>query len=249
MVEVHVHLKSSPGGQAGPPAPGAACQHGGVAGRAGKAAQQRPAGGRVAPLEIETPHGPARAHLQAADRPVGALVLGHGAGGGVSAPNLVAATGAALSESFSVALIEQPYLVAGRRSPAPTAQLDAAWTAVVERLRAEELRDLPLVTGGRSAGARVACRTAAETGAIGVLCLAFPLHPPGRASDPAKSRQPELDAVQVPVLVVQGDRDPFGMPRAGPRHTLVTVPGNHSLRAGLDAVAAPVGEWLRQLVR
>jgi uncharacterized protein len=231
-----------------------ACQHEGVAGRAVTKAKRgrgasKPSASKPSALEIETPHGPARAHLQAAERPVGALVLGHGAGGGVSAPDLVATTGAALSESFSVALVEQPYLVAGRRSPAPAAQLDAAWTAVVERLRAGKLRDLPLVTGGRSAGARVACRTATETGAIGVLCLAFPLHAPGRASDPSKSRQHELDAVQVPVLVVQGDRDPFGMPRVGPPHTLVTVPGNHSLRAGLDAVPAPVGEWLRRLVR
>jgi uncharacterized protein len=220
-----------------------------MAGRAAIGAKRGRGASQPTALEIETPHGPARAHLHAAERPVGALVLGHGAGGGVSAPDLVAATGAALSESFSVALVEQPYLVAGRRSPAPAAQLDAAWTAVVERLQGGQLRDLPLVTGGRSAGARVACRTAAETDAIGVLCLAFPLHPPGRASDPSKSRQYELDAVQVPVLVVQGDRDPFGMPRAGPRLTLVTVPGNHSLRTGLDAVAAPVGEWLQQRVR
>jgi uncharacterized protein len=220
-----------------------------MAGRAATGAKRGRGASQPTALEIETPHGPARAHLHAAERPVGALVLGHGAGGGVSAPDLVAATGAALSESFSVALVEQPYLVAGRRSPAPAAQLDAAWTAVVERLHGGQLRDLPLVTGGRSAGARVACRTAAETGAIGVLCLAFPLHAPGRASDPSKSRQHELDAVQVPVLVVQGDRDPFGMPRAGPRLTLVTVPGNHSLRTGLDAVAAPVGEWLKSRVR
>src|SRR5215217_9279058 len=125
------------------------------------------------PLEIDTPHGPARAHLQPYEHPRAALVLGHGAGGGVTAPDLVAAAEAASSEGFSVALVEQPYRVAGRRSPAPPRQLDAAWIAAVDYLRAGELRGLPLVVGGRSLGARVACRTADATGAIGVLCLAF----------------------------------------------------------------------------
>jgi hypothetical protein len=148
---------------------------------------------------------------------------------------------AALAVGCSLALVEQPYRVAGRRSPAPAAQLDVAWTAVVEQLRAGELADLPLVAGGRSAGARVACRTAAATGAVAVLCLAFPVHPPGR---PDKTRQPELDAVAVPTLVVQGANDPFGMPPAGPDRTVVTVAGNHSLRGDLGAVGAAVSEWL-----
>jgi uncharacterized protein len=195
----------------------------------------------VTVLDIDTPHGPARAHLRLVDAPPAALVLGHGAGGSVTAPDLVAATEAALAAGMSVVLVEQPYKVAGRRSVAPAHQLDAAWTAVVEHLRAEELGDLPLIAGGRSSGARVACRTAAETGAIGVLCLAFPLHPPGR---PEKTRQPELDAVQVPTLVVQGTADPFGMPAAGPNRSVVTVPGNHGLKADLDAVAAAVRDWL-----
>jgi uncharacterized protein len=198
-------------------------------------------------MEIDTPHGPARAHVHAAERPVGGLVLGHGAAGGVGAPDLVAATAAAQAEGFTVALVEQPYLVAGRRSQAPAAQLDAAWIAVVEHLRGAELRDLPIVVGGRSAGARVACRTVAETGAVGVLCLAFPLHPPGRGDDPSKSRQSELDAVRLPVLIVQGDRDPFGMPRAGKGHTLVTVSGNHSLRKDVGAVTEAVRGWLPQV--
>jgi predicted alpha/beta-hydrolase family hydrolase len=195
----------------------------------------------VTVLDVDTPHGPARAHLHPVETPVAALVLGHGAGGSVTAPDLVVATLAAQSAGLSVVLVEQPYSVAGRRSPAPAHQLDAAWTAVVEHLRGGELGDLPLVAGGRSAGARVACRTAAETGAIGVLCLAFPLHPPGR---PEKTRQPELDAVQVPTLVVQGTADPFGMPAAGPDRSIVTVPGNHGLKADLDAVGAAVREWL-----
>ena len=183
--------------------------------------------------------------MHAADEPKGALVLGHGANGGVSAPDLVAVTEMALSAGFDVALIEQPYVVAGRRSPAPARQLDAAWTAVVEHLRETELSGVALIVGGRSAGARVACRTAADTGALAVLCLAFPLHAPGRsAAAGGKTRQPELDAVQVPTLVVQGDRDPFGMPSASSTRSVITVPGNHSLKKDLDAVTAAVRSWL-----
>jgi predicted alpha/beta-hydrolase family hydrolase len=195
-------------------------------------------------LEVDTPHGPARAHMHAAGDPIGALVLGHGAGGGVTARDLVAATEAALAERFSVALVEQPYRVAGRRSSPPAGKLDAAWRAVVEHLGDGELRGLPLVVGGRSAGARVACRTAAESGAVGVLCLAFPLHPPGR---PEKTRQPELDAVPVPTLVVQGTSDPFGMPADGSNRSVVVVAGNHSLTGDLDAVGAAVRDWLPRL--
>lgn len=195
--------------------------------------------------ELATPHGPARVHLTVVDEPVGALVLGHGAGGGVNAPDLTAAARAAQSLGFTVALVEQPYRVRGRRSPAPARQLDSAWLAVVEQLRHKELSDLPLVAGGRSAGARVACRTAAEAAAAAVLCLAFPVHPPGRANDPTKSRLPELDAVTVPVLVVQGERDPFGMPPEGPNRTVVRVAGNHSLRSP-GAVAEAVSQWLPQ---
>jgi predicted alpha/beta-hydrolase family hydrolase len=172
-------------------------------------------------------------------------VLGHGAGGGVEAPDLVATTNAARSARLSVALVEQPYRVAGRRSPAPARQLDAAWTAVISQLKDDALHGLPIVAGGRSAGARVACRTAADVGAA-VLCLAFPVHPPGRGDDPAKSRLSELDAVMVPTLVIQGESDPFGMPPDGPNRTVVRVPGNHSLRSGA-AVAAAVSDWLEKL--
>jgi predicted alpha/beta-hydrolase family hydrolase len=198
-------------------------------------------------LELETPHGPAQVHLQLANDPAGALVLGHGAGGGVEAPDLRAATRAAQGAGCSVALVEQPYRVAGRRSPAPASQLDAAWLAVIGQLRTEQLRDLPLVVGGRSAGARVACRTVAQTAARAVLCLAFPVHAPGRADDPAKSRLPELDAVGVPVLVVQGDRDPFGMPPDGPNRIVIRIPGNHSLRDAA-AVEAAVAQWLPRCI-
>ena len=192
-------------------------------------------------LELETPHGPARAHLREAESSHGWLVLGYGAGGGIESPDLKGATQAGLDASLSVALVEQPYRVAGRRSPAPATQLDASWVAVVEQL---PLAGLPLVVGGRSSGARVACRTAAATGAVAVLCLAFPMHPPGR---PEKSRLDELDAVTVPTLVVQGERDPFGLPPAGANRTVVTIPGSHSLRSPINVTTA-VGEWLAATV-
>ena len=198
-------------------------------------------------LELDTPHGRANAHLHPAAEPRAALVLGHGAAGGVTAGDLVAVTDVALAVGVSVALVEQPYRVAGRRSPAPARQLDAAWTAVIDQLRAGELRGLPLIAGGRSSGARVACRTAAATGAVGVLCLAFPLQPPRRAA-PAPSRLPELDAVSVPTLVVQGLRDAFGMPPAGPRRTVVQVAADHGLKTDLDAVTAAVRDWLPSIV-
>jgi predicted alpha/beta-hydrolase family hydrolase len=198
--------------------------------------------------ELETPHGPANVHLHRADAAGGALVLGHGAGGGVGAPDLTAATTAAVPEGFTVALVEQPYRVAGRRSSPPAHHLDAAWTAVIEHLAGNELEGLPLVTGGRSAGARVACRTAAETGAVAVLCLAFPLQPPARkGKEPSPSRQPELDAVKVPMLIVQGERDRFGMPAPGPNREVVQVNGDHSLRSDSEAVAAAVKLWLSEL--
>jgi predicted alpha/beta-hydrolase family hydrolase len=200
----------------------------------------------VAVREVETPNGQARAHFTRAERPRAALVLGHGAGGGVEAPDLAAAARAAHGQNVAVVLVEQPYRVAGRRSPAPARQLDAAWIAVIDALREHELRSLPLVVGGRSAGARVACRTAAAVDAVGVLCLAFPVRPPGRPDAP--DRLDELDAVSLPTLVVQGVRDAFGMPSAGPHRTVVQVEGNHSLRRDAAAVERAVDAWLAELV-
>jgi predicted alpha/beta-hydrolase family hydrolase len=198
-------------------------------------------------LEIETPHGRANVHLYPVENARAALVLGHGAAGGVASRDLLAATRAATLEGFSVALVEQPYRVAGRRSPAPAHQLDAAWTAVLAHLRDDELRGLPLVAGGRSSGARVACRTAGATSAVGVLCLAFPLRPPRRSGE-APSRLPELDQVTVPTLVVQGARDAFGIPPQTPLRKVVQVEGNHSLRTDLEAVATAIRSWLQGLV-
>jgi uncharacterized protein len=199
------------------------------------------------PFAVDTPHGPGRVHLHRVEAPHGALILGHGAGGGVAAPDLVAAGGAARAAGFNVALVEQPYRVAGRRSSPPARRLGAAWVAVVDHLRDGELGGLPLVVGGRSAGARVACRTAEATDAAAVLCLAFPLVSP-RRTGPGPSRLPELAGVEVPTLVVQGARDRFGMPPPGECRTVVVVPGDHSLRKDLPAVIAAVADWLPGVV-
>jgi predicted alpha/beta-hydrolase family hydrolase len=192
--------------------------------------------------EVATPHGPARITRRDADGAArGLLLLGHGAGGGVSAPDLVVAAGAALALGVHVALVEQPYRVAGRRAPAPATQLDAAWLAVVEHVRGE----LPLVVGGRSSGARVACRTATAAGAGGVLCLAFPVHPPGK---PEKDRLPELAQPDVPVLVVQGQNDPFGRPDPAPGRDVVLLRGDHSLKSDAPGLRAAVTSWLTALL-
>jgi predicted alpha/beta-hydrolase family hydrolase len=187
---------------------------------------------------LETPHGPAQVHLNLVEGASRVLVLGHGAGGGVGAPDLKSATETALGAGVSVVLVEQPYRVAGRKSPAPAPQLDAAWISVCAQLPIE---GLTLLVGGRSSGARVACRTAGAVGAAGVLCLAFPLHPPGR---PEKTRLPELEAVTAPVLIVQGESDPFGMPPEAPGRTVVRLRGNHSLRSDINGLRAAVKQFL-----
>jgi predicted alpha/beta-hydrolase family hydrolase len=191
-------------------------------------------------IDVPTPSGPARVHLDAVAGSRGLLLLGHGAGGGVGAPDLVAAAAGAREAGFAVGLVEQPYRVAGRRSSPRPPQLDEAWLAVVARLREE---GMPLLVGGRSAGARVACRTAAASGAVGVLCLAFPLRPPGRPDAP--SRLGELEAAGVPTLVVQGERDPYGIPPAAAGREVVLVPGTHTLRATAP-IADAVRGWLAQ---
>ena len=189
-----------------------------------------------------------------AGRPVALLVLGHGAGGSVAAPDLSAVRDAALGAGFAVARVTQPYRVAGRRAPAPVAALDEAWCAVVAALpdltgltparvgARRSARSVPLVVGGRSSGARVACRTAGQLGAAGVVALAFPLHPPGR---PEASRAAELDG-SVPTLVVNGDRDPFGVPEPGGLFEVVVRPGErHDLKGDPAAEGAAVAVCLR----
>lgn len=190
-------------------------------------------------MEVETSVGTARLHLSGEGE--GLLVLGHGAGGGVEAVDLLAARDAAHEAGWRVALVEQPWRVRGRKVAEAPPRLDAAWVDVLAGLHGT-----PLVVGGRSAGARVACRTATAVGADAVLCLAFPLHPPGR---PERSRLAELTAVPVPVLVVQGARDPFGVPEGA-----VLVPGaDHGFKVakggepGGPQVRAAVLTWLRSL--
>ncbi len=166
--------------------------------------------GRIRTISVDTAFGVATAHLSTAAEPRGTLVLGHGAGGGIGAPDLVAVAGAAGEVGFTVVLVEQPYRV-----------------------------------GGRSSGARVACRTATAVGAARVPCLAFPLQPPRRAGKAvAPSRPAELDQVSVPVPVLLGDRDPFGTPPSAANRAVVIVAGDHSLRSGITEVAATTQTWL-----
>jgi uncharacterized protein len=200
----------------------------------------------------DTPLGPARTHTTEADGALrGTLVLGHGAGGGVESVDLVAVTAGAAAAGWRVVRVEQPWRVAGKRIAAAPPRLDEAWTVVLDRLRAGGRLDGPLVLGGRSAGARVACRTAAEQGAAGVLALAFPLHPPGK---PEKSRAGELTAVVAPIVVVQGETDAFGSPAdvaavlAGRTSASVyAVPGDHALKRNVEVVAAAALSWLTEL--
>jgi predicted alpha/beta-hydrolase family hydrolase len=189
--------------------------------------------------DVETPRGPARLHQTGNGDPL--LVLGHGAGGGVGAVDLIAAAEAALDLGWRVVLVEQPWRLKGRKVAEPAPRLDEAWLAV---LAAVEGR--PLVVGGRSAGARVACRTSAQVSADAVLCLAFPLHPPGR---PDRSRLPELELVDVPLLVVQGSQDSFGVPDGA--HLIEGADHGFRVRKGHPPAApqiqAAVGGWLSQI--
>lgn len=197
--------------------------------------------------QVRTPRGAAEVELTLPEaEPAALLALGHGAGGGVDTLDLRAVWEAALDAGLAVARITQPYRVAGRRAPAPAGHLDQAWTAVITALRQRpDLSGLPLIVGGRSSGARVACRTAAAVGAAAVLALAFPLHPPGK---PERSRAGELDGA-VPTLVVNGDRDPFGVPAKRPGVTVVARPGErHALTQDPGGVAAVVRPWLSEVV-
>jgi uncharacterized protein len=190
---------------------------------------------------VATPVGDARVDLRpAAGRRRATLVLGHGAGGGIAAADLAALADRLPADGIEVVRVEQPWHVAGRRVAAPPPTLDRAWLAVLEQLAV----DAPLVVGGRSAGARVACRTAVAVGAAGVLVLAFPLHPPGR---PDRSRLPELDlpsAAGLAALVVQGTRDPFGgpldIPAAPGRFVVPIEGGDHSFRVAKGVGGAPL---------
>ncbi|WP_042387571.1 alpha/beta hydrolase family protein [Streptacidiphilus melanogenes] len=206
---------------------------------------------------VPTDAGDARVTWHHRDRASdGVLLLGHGAGGGIESPDLQAiASGLGF---LSVALVEQPWRVAGKRiAPAPKT-LDAGWLPVVAHVRAEVGDSAPLFVGGRSAGARVACRTGAATGAAGVIALAFPLHPPGK---PERSRAEELLQTDLPTLVVQGARDAFGTPAEFPplppkTHRLVGLDaGNHAFAVRktepdvVPDVVRAVADWLQGQIR
>jgi len=194
-------------------------------------------------VEIETVAGPAAVVVDGAADARLLLVLTHGSNGSVDAPDLLAVRETALGLGAAVARVTQPFRLAGRRAPGSAVKQDAAWTEVVASLR-ERYPDVPLVQGGRSNGARVACRTAGRVGAAGVLALAFPLHPPGR---PEKSRADELRGAGVPVVVVNGDRDPFGVPGERDAAEVVTLPGErHDLAKDPARVGAAVEPWLRR---
>jgi predicted alpha/beta-hydrolase family hydrolase len=219
----------------------------------------------AAVLEVPTPQGPARVHRY--DPPpgvatIGTLALGHGAGGGIGAADLVAVAAAVPGAGWRVLLVEQPWKVAGRKIATPPPRLDLAWLGIFGAGPGAVDPGLvagPLVQGGRSAGARVACRTAAAVGATAVCCLSFPLHPPGR---PERSRVAELAGAGVPALVVQGGRDPFGngeeiraaldrerpAGESGPGDVrIVEVVGDHSLSRSSTVVATAVLAWLGEL--
>ncbi|RAY11178.1 alpha/beta hydrolase [Actinomadura craniellae] len=195
-------------------------------------------------MDLETVHGRAEVTLDEAAGPVAfLLVLTHGSNGGVDAPDLLAVRETALGLGGAVARVLQPFRRAGRRSPGSAARQDEAWLEVVAAL-GRRWPDVPLVQGGRSNGARVACRTAAKAGARGVLALAFPLHPPGR---PERSRAGELRAAGTEVLVVNGDRDPFGVPDPADATCVHVLPGErHDLGRNPAAVGAAAEPWLRR---
>jgi predicted alpha/beta-hydrolase family hydrolase len=183
-------------------------------------------------VEVATRHGNARLHTHHRQDARASILLTHGAGGGIDSADLTYLADAA--NDVEVTLVEMPWRVAGRRIAPRPEILDGCWLDVLASIP----RSLPVLVGGRSAGARVACRTAAQVGAVGVLALAFPLHPPGK---PERSRAAELE-IEVPLVVVQGESDPFGRPEEFPEvHLLVQSGAGHALRGEpllLEALAA-----------
>jgi uncharacterized protein len=194
-------------------------------------------------MKIATPSGPALVDLDEPGAPAFLLVITHGANGGVATPDLLAVRAAGRQLGGAVARVLQPFRLAGRSAPGPEARQDEAWLTVVAALR-ERYGDIPLVQGGRSNGARVACRTARKASARGVIALAFPLHPPGR---PERSRAGELYQAGVEVVVVNGDRDPFGVPDPAPGVHVCVLPGvGHELGGDQGQVGRVVAGWLRR---
>jgi predicted alpha/beta-hydrolase family hydrolase len=200
-------------------------------------------------VEIMTEAGPAAADLdgEAASARF-LLVLTHGAGGLPGSPDVLAARDAGLALGGLVARVTQPYRMRGARAPGSAPRQDAAWIEIVAALR-QLAPGVPLVQGGRSNGARVACRTAAATAARAVIALAFPLRPPGRPTQTRVAELREARAGGAAVLVVNGERDPFGIPGAADADRVVVVPGEtHSLKGHRVVIVAAVAEWLPTVV-
>ena len=192
-------------------------------------------------IVVPTSSGDAHVTVDGRANPTFLLVLTHGAAGGVEAPDLLAVRRAALDLGGVVARVLQPYRVAGGRAPGSAARQDQAWLEIIANLR-KRVRKVPLIQGGRSNGARVACRTAAAVGADGVIALAFPLHPPGK---PEKTRVDELRAAGTEVVVVNGERDPFGIPDPADAALVHVMAGQtHALRSGGAEIADVVTPWL-----
>jgi uncharacterized protein len=185
---------------------------------------------------VPTPQGDARLVVRRAKRPLATLVLTHGAGGGIDVPDIVRLARTLPQQGISVTLVEMPWRVRGTKLAPRPEVIDETYRAVMDSMRMRS----PLIIGGRSAGARSACRIARSVGAKGVLALSFPLHPPGR---PEKSRLAELLGARVPVLVVQGERDPFGAPGEFPSDIdLAVVPaGDHGMHVSRSRSAGAAG--------
>ncbi|NKX87530.1 alpha/beta hydrolase family protein [Nocardia coubleae] len=192
-------------------------------------------------MRIETSAGPAEIELDEVADLAFLLVMTHGAGGGVDAKDILTVRDSALAAGAAVARVVQPYRVAGRRAPGNAVAQDQAWVEIVTALR-DRFPGVSLVQGGRSNGARVACRTAVELGARGVIALSFPLHPPGK---PEKSRRDELVSVgDAQVVVINGGSDPFGIPDPADAAEVRVIPKQpHSFRTGFDVIAATVQPW------
>ena len=201
---------------------------------------------QVSTVQISTVGGAALAELDGESATARfLLVLTHGAGGSAGAPDLLAAGDAARQLGGLVARVTQPYRVRGARAPGSSVRQDAAWTEIVAKLNAG---NLPLVQGGRSNGARVACRTARQVHAVGVIALAFPLRPPGRPGHPGTSRDGELREAGTRVLVLNGDRDPFGVPQPDDTTCVVVLAGEtHALSKNPSAIGEAVAGWLKML--
>lgn len=196
-------------------------------------------------MRIETSAGPAEAEIDHPDDPAFLLVFTHGAGGGVDSRDILTVRDTALAAGGVVARVLQPYRVAGRRAPGKPEPQDRAWIELVTALRSDIGAELPLIQGGRSNGARVACRTAAELGARGVVAVSFPLHPPGK---PEKSRREELlAAASAEVVVINGGSDPFGTPDPADATEVRVVAGQaHSFTKGFDTIAETLAPWFRR---